>query len=107
MNLRQLKQKSMPELASLARELGIENAAGMRKEDAIFAVLQAHAKNEGSLEGEGVLECVGDGFGFLRAPEANYLPGPDDVYVSPSQIRRFHLRTGDSIKGSVRPPKEG
>ncbi len=106
--VRDLKNKSMEELTELAERLNIEGAAGMRKQDLIFNVLKA--KSESSDErvyAEGVLECLPDGFGFLRAPDQNYLPGPDDIYVSPSQIRRFGLRTGDSVQGQIRSPKEG
>ena len=96
----------MVELVQLAKELNIEGGAGLRKQELIFALLQSQAAKNGSIYGEGVLECLPDGFGFLRAPDYNYLPGPDDVYVSPSQIRRFGLRTGDSVSGTIRPPKE-
>ncbi|MCK6586771.1 MAG: transcription termination factor Rho [Polyangiaceae bacterium] len=106
MNLRELKQKSMADLVHMAKGLNIEGAAGLRKQELIFALLQAHAAQDQPVYGEGVLECLPDGFGFLRAPDYNYLPGPDDIYVSPSQIRRFNLRTGDSVSGSIRPPKE-
>jgi transcription termination factor Rho len=106
MNLRELKQKPMPELVTLAREMAIEGGAGMRKQDLIFALLQHTAAKDGNINADGVLECLPDGFGFLRAPDYNYLPGPDDVYVSPSQIRRFNLRTGDAVCGTIRPPKE-
>jgi transcription termination factor Rho len=106
MHLRELKQKPMPELVQLAKGLNIEGAAGLRKQELIFALLQAHAAQDQAVYGDGVLECLPDGFGFLRAPDYNYLPGPDDIYVSPSQIRRFNLRTGDSVSGSIRPPKE-
>ncbi|MEO5730885.1 MAG: Rho termination factor N-terminal domain-containing protein, partial [Byssovorax sp.] len=106
MHLRELKQKPMADLVQLAKELNIEGAAGLRKQELIFALLQAHAAQDQPVFGEGVLECLPDGFGFLRAPDYNYLPGPDDIYVSPSQIRRFNLRTGDSVAGSIRPPKE-
>jgi transcription termination factor Rho len=106
MHLRELKQKSMAELVSMAKEMNIEGVAGMRKQDAIFALLQNQAAKDGTIFGDGVLECLPDGFGFLRAPDYNYLPGPDDVYVSPSQIRRFNLRTGDHVTGTIRPPKE-
>jgi len=102
-----LKAKTMQELTALAEGLQVENAAGMRKQDLIFAVLNATTENEGKIYAEGVLEILPDGFGFLRAPDQNYLAGPDDVYVSPSQIRRFNLRTGDTISGQIRPPKEG
>jgi len=106
MHLRELKQKPMVELVQLAKELNIEGGAGLRKQELIFALLQSQAAKNGSIFAEGVLECLPDNFGFLRAPDYNYLPGPDDVYVSPSQIRRFGLRTGDSVTGTVRPPKE-
>ena len=105
--VRDLKQKTMPELADLADSLAVENAAGMRKQDLIFSILKATTDQQGKIYAEGVLETLPDGFGFLRAPDQNYLAGPDDVYVSPSQIRRFGLRTGDSISGQIRPPKEG
>ena len=106
MHLRELKQKPMAELIQIARDLNIEGGAGLRKQELIFSILQGQAAKNGNIYAEGVLECLPDGFGFLRAPDYNYLPGPDDVYVSPSQIRRFGLRTGDSISGSIRPPKE-
>jgi transcription termination factor Rho len=106
MHLRELKQKSMAELVGMAKELVVEGVAGMRKQDAIFAILTHVAAKDGNIYGDGVLECLPDGFGFLRAPDYNYLPGPDDVYVSPSQIRRFNLRTGDHVQGTTRPPKE-
>jgi transcription termination factor Rho len=94
-------------LAAIAKDLGVENASGMRKQDLVFAILNVTAEKNGAIFGEGVLEILPDGFGFLRAPDANYLPGPDDIYVSPSQIRRFTLRTGDTVAGQIRPPKEG
>ncbi|HLD74592.1 MAG TPA: transcription termination factor Rho [Bdellovibrionota bacterium] len=106
MNLQDLKVMSIDELNKLARKLKIENASGLRKQELIFALLQAHTEKEGSIFGEGVLEILPDGFGFLRCPDYNYLPGPDDIYVSPSQIRRFNLRTGDTITGEIRSPKE-
>jgi transcription termination factor Rho len=106
MHLRELKQKPMADLVQMAKGLNIEGAAGLRKQELIFALLQAHAAQDQAVYGDGVLECLPDGFGFLRAPDYNYLPGPDDIYVSPSQIRRFNLRTGDSVSGSIRPPKE-
>jgi transcription termination factor Rho len=106
MHLRELKQKPMGELVQLAKTMNIEGAAGLRKQELIFALLQGHAAKDQSVFGDGVLECLPDGFGFLRAPDYNYLPGPDDIYVSPSQIRRFNLRTGDVVSGSIRPPKE-
>jgi transcription termination factor Rho len=101
-----LKQKSMPELAEIAEGLSVENAAGLRKQDLIFAILKAQTANQGRVYAEGVLETLPDGFGFLRAPDQNYLAGPDDIYVSPSQIRRFNLRTGDTVLGQIRPPKD-
>jgi len=107
MNLKELKEKKVVELASLAKELGVEGTSGMRKQDLIFAILNATSAKNGAISGEGVLEILPDGFGFLRAPDANYLPGPDDIYVSPSQIRRFNLKTGDTVSGQIRPPKEG
>ena len=106
-DIRVLKEMKLTEVAKIAREYGVENAAGMRKQDLIFSILQAQTEKSGLIFSEGVLECLPDGFGFLRAPEYNYLPGPDDIYVSPSQIRRFDLRTGDTVSGQVRPPKEG
>ncbi|MDI7267600.1 MAG: transcription termination factor Rho [Myxococcota bacterium] len=107
MHLREIKSKPISDLAALAKEYKIEGAAGMRKQELIFALLQAQASQNGAIMGEGVLEILQDGFGFLRAPDYNYLPGPDDIYVSPSQIRRFSLRTGDTVTGQVRPPKDG
>jgi transcription termination factor Rho len=106
MNLKELKEKRISELTRMAREMGVEGAAGMRKQDLIFALLQAHVARQGTIYSEGVLECLSDGFGFLRSPDYSYLPGPDDIYVSPSQLRRFNLRTGDTISGQIRPPKE-
>ncbi len=107
MNLSELKNKPATELSDLARDSGIENVARLRKQDLIFAILKAHAKNGDDIYGEGVLELLQDGFGFLRSARASYLPGPDDIYVSPSQIRRFSLRTGDTVSGKIRPPKDG
>ena len=107
MNLSELKTKSMSELMDIASEYQIENMSGLRKQELIFALLQACASQNGSIFGEGVLEILPDGFGFLRSPMYSYMPGPDDIYVSPSQIRRFGLRTGDVISGQIRPPKEG
>jgi transcription termination factor Rho len=107
LDIRVLKEMKLPDLSKLAKDLGVENATGMRKQDLIFSILQAQTEKMGLIFSEGVLECLPDGFGFLRAPEYNYLPGPDDIYVSPSQIRRFDLRTGDTVSGQVRPPKEG
>ena len=106
MHLRDLKNKPVSELAQMATELGIDGVAGMRKQELIFQLLQTESERDGSITGEGVLEVLPDGFGFLRAPDYNYLPGPDDIYVSPSQIRRFTLRTGDIVAGNIRPPKE-
>ena len=105
--VRELKAKSMAELVSLAESMDVENAGSMRKQDLMFAILKVQTENRGKIFAEGVLEILQDGFGFLRAPDQNYLAGPDDIYVSPSQIRRFNLRTGDSVEGHVRPPKEG
>ncbi|HDJ29140.1 MAG TPA: transcription termination factor Rho [Proteobacteria bacterium] len=106
MNLNELKTKKISDLTALAKELKVEGAAGMRKQDLIFALLQAHTNKNGVIQGSGVLEILPDGFGFLRAPDYNYLSGPDDIYVSPSQIRRFNLRTGDTVSGQIRSPKE-
>ncbi|MCK4379186.1 MAG: transcription termination factor Rho [Deltaproteobacteria bacterium] len=106
MNLNELKTKKISDLTALAKELKVEGAAGMRKQDLIFALLQAHTNKNGEIKGSGVLEILPDGFGFLRAPDYNYLSGPDDIYVSPSQIRRFNLRTGDTVSGQIRSPKE-
>ena len=107
MNIAELKQKNITDLTKIARDHDIPGASGMRKQDLIFQILRAQAEKEGLIFSEGVLECLPDGFGFLRAPDYNYLPGPDDIYVSPSQIRKFDLRTGDTVSGQVRPPKDG
>jgi transcription termination factor Rho len=107
LDLVELKEMSIQKLNVIAKDFGIAGAAGLRKQELIFKILQAQAEKSGLIFSEGVLECLPDGFGFLRAPEYNYLPGPDDVYVSPSQIRRFDLRTGDTVSGQIRPPKEG
>ncbi|MBZ2170304.1 transcription termination factor Rho [Marinobacter sp. F4216] len=107
MNLTELKQKSMPELLEIAQEMGLDNLARSRKQDVIFTILKKHAKSGEDIYGDGVLEILQDGFGFLRSADASYLAGPDDIYVSPSQIRRFNLRTGDTIAGKIRPPKDG
>jgi transcription termination factor Rho len=107
LDLVELKDMSIQNLNQVAKDMGIAGAAGLRKQELIFKILQTQAEKSGLIFSEGVLECLPDGFGFLRAPEYNYLPGPDDVYVSPSQIRRFDLRTGDTISGQIRPPKEG
>jgi transcription termination factor Rho len=106
MHLAELKQKTIADLNDVARDLKIEGAANLRKQELIFAILQAQTEKKGVIFGEGVLETLPDGFGFLRAPDSNYLPGPDDIYISPSQIRRFNLRTGDIVSGQIRPPKE-
>ena len=107
MNLTELKRKSVPELLNIAKEMGMDNLARSRKQDVIFAILKRHAKSGEDIYGDGVLEILQDGFGFLRSADSSYLAGPDDIYVSPSQIRRFNLRTGDTIAGKIRPPKEG
>jgi transcription termination factor Rho len=107
MNLTELKKKPISELVHIAEQIGLENMARNRKQDIIFALLKRHAMNGDEIFGDGVLEILGDGFGFLRSAEGSYLAGPDDIYVSPSQIRRFNLRTGDTINGTIRPPKEG
>ncbi|MFH0824856.1 MAG: transcription termination factor Rho [Pseudomonadota bacterium] len=108
MDVADLKEKRVAELLAIANALDVEGASSMRKQELIFAILQAQqdAQTEAPIRGEGVLECLPDGFGFLRAPDYNYLPGPDDIYVSPSQIRRFNMRTGDTISGYIRPPKD-
>ncbi len=107
MHLQELKKKSPAELLAFAEELQIENASTLRKQDMMFAILKQLAENDTPIYGDGVLEILQDGFGFLRSPEANYLPGPDDIYVSPSQVRRFGLRTGDTVEGQIRAPKDG
>jgi len=107
MDLVQLKEQNIKGLIQMAKEYGVEGFSTMRKQELIFALLQAQAEQDGLIYGEGVLETLPDGFGFLRAQSYNYLPGPDDIYVSPSQIRRFGLRTGDTVSGQIRPPKEG
>ena len=107
MNLQELKQKSPTDLLSYAEEYGVENASTLRKQDLMFALLKQLAESDITISGGGVLEILQDGFGFLRSPESNYLPGPDDIYVSPNQIRRFGLRTGDTVDGEIRPPKDG
>ena len=107
MNLTDLKQKSMPELLEIASEMGLDNLARSRKQDVIFTILKRHAKSGEDIYGDGVLEILQDGFGFLRSSGSSYLAGPDDIYVSPSQIRRFNLRKGDTISGKIRPPKDG
>src|SRR6202011_908701 len=107
MNLQELKRKTPAELLAFAEELQIENASSLRKQDMMFAILKQLAENDVPISGDGVLEVLSDGFGFLRSPEANYLAGPDDIYVSPSQIRKFGLRTGDTVDGAIRAPREG
>lgn len=107
MNLSELKNKSATDLSDMAITLGVENVARLRKQDLIFGILKAHAKSGENIFGDGVLELLQDGFGFLRSSRTSYLPGPDDIYVSPSQIRRFGLRTGDTVSGEIRPPKDG
>jgi transcription termination factor Rho len=107
MNLTELKQKPVAELVQTAHEMGLENVSRTRKQDIIFAILKKHAKNGEDISGDGVLEILQDGFGFLRSADSSYLAGPDDIYVSPSQIRRFNLRTGDTVAGKIRPPKDG
>src|SRR5439155_1623813 len=106
MNLSELKEKSISDLNVIARDLNVQNMGGLRKQELIFKILQSQAEKDGLIFAAGVLEVLPDGFGFLRAPDYNYLPGPDDIYVSPSQIRRFDLRTGDTISGQVRPPRD-
>ncbi|HEY4134756.1 MAG TPA: transcription termination factor Rho [Alphaproteobacteria bacterium] len=107
MNLQELKKKSPADLLVYAEELKIENASSLRRQDMMFAILKQLADNDTAIYGDGVLEILQDGFGFLRSPEANYLPGPDDIYVSPSQVRRFSLRSGDTVEGQIRAPKDG
>ncbi|HTI87896.1 MAG TPA: transcription termination factor Rho [Alphaproteobacteria bacterium] len=107
MHLQELKKKSPAELLTYAEDLKIENASTLRRQDMMFAILKQLAENDTAIYGDGVLEILQDGFGFLRSPEANYLPGPDDIYVSPSQVRRFGLRTGDTVEGQIRSPKDG
>jgi transcription termination factor Rho len=106
MNLKELKEKKINDLMNAAKQMNVDGYSSMRKQDLIFALLQSEIDKNGLIYGEGVLEILPDGFGFLRAPDYNYLPGPDDIYVSPSQIRRFNLRTGDTVSGQIRPPKE-
>ncbi len=106
-SISELKEKTIDDLTKVAKEMNVEGAAGLRKQDLIFAILQAQIEKTGNVFGAGVLEILPDGFGFLRSPDYSYLPSPDDIYVSPSQIRRFNLRTGDLVSGQIRPPKEG
>ena len=107
MDIGELREKSVSELTHIAQGLQVPGATGLRKQDLIFKILRAQSQKNGLSYSEGVLECLPEGYGFMRNPEYNYLPGPDDVYVSPSQIRRFDLRTGDTMSGQVRPPREG
>ena len=107
MDIAQLKEMNISALTQVAKDLNLQGASGMRKQELIFKILQAQTEKSGFIFSEGVLETLPDGFGFLRAPDYIYLPGPDDIYVSPSQIRKFDLRTGDTVSGQVRPPKEG
>src|SRR5207249_11169663 len=106
-SLAELKEKNITDLAKIAKELNMPGASGMRKQELIFQILRAQTEKNGLIFSEGVLECLPDGFGFLRAPEYNYLPGPDDIYVFPSQIRKFDRRTGDTVSDQVRPPNDG
>ena len=107
LDIRSLKEIKISELNKVAKELNVNGTSGLRKQDLIFKILQAQAEKEGLMFGEGVLEILSEGFGFLRSPNYNYLPCPDDIYVSPSQIRKFDLKTGDTVSGQIRPPKEG
>jgi transcription termination factor Rho len=107
LNILELKEMNISALTQVAKDLDVEGYAGMRKQELMFEILRAQTEQSGLIFSEGVLECLPEGFGFLRAPDYNYLPGPDDIYVSPSQIRKFTLRTGDTISGQIRPPKEG
>ena len=106
-DLAKLKKMKMSELNDIAHKMKVNGVSGMKKQDLIFKILQAQPEKDGVMTGEGVLEILQDGFGFLRSPNYNYLPCPDDIYVSPSQIRKFNLRTGDTVSGQIRPPKEG
>ncbi|MBL8654393.1 MAG: Rho termination factor N-terminal domain-containing protein, partial [Alphaproteobacteria bacterium] len=107
MNLQELKRKTPAELLAFAEELQIEGASALRKQDMMFAILKRMADNDVAIYGDGVMEILSDGFGFLRSPESNYLPGPDDIYVTPQLIRRHGLRTGDTVEGQIRAPKDG
>ena len=107
LNIGELKDMSIARLTQVAKDLHVAGATGMRKQELIFQILKAQTEQSGFIFSEGVLEVLPDGFGFLRAPDYNYLPGPDDIYVSPSQIRKFDLQTGDTVSGQIRPPKEG
>src|SRR4030043_2273687 len=106
MNIAELKEKSISELTTIAREFSVSGVSSLRKQELIFKILEAQTEKNGLIFAAGVLEILPDGFGFLRAPDYNYLPGPDDIYISPSQIRRFNLRTGDTVSGQIRPPKD-
>ena len=107
LKLQELKAKTAAELIDFAKENGVENSSSLRKQELLFAILKQLAEVDVEIIGEGVIEVLQDGFGFLRSPDANYLPGPDDIYVSPSQIRKFSLKTGDTVEGYIRGPKEG
>lgn len=107
MQLAELKAKSPADLLAYAESLNIENASSLRKQELMFTILKTLADNDQAIYGDGTLEILSDGFGFLRSPEANYLPGPDDIYISPSQVRRFGLRTGDTVEGQIRAPRDG
>src|SRR5712692_4594563 len=107
LNITDLKDMSIQKLTQIAKDMNVAGATGMRKQELIFQILKAQTEQSGFIFSEGVLEVLPDGFGFLRAPDYNYLPGPDDIYVSPSQIRKFDLQTGDTVSGQIRPPKEG
>ena len=107
LNIGELKDMNIQKLTQVAKDMNVAGATGMRKQDLIFQILKAQTEQSGFIFSEGVLEVLPDGFGFLRAPDYNYLPGPDDIYVSPSQIRKFDLQTGDTVSGQIRPPKEG
>ncbi len=107
MNIEEIKRLPISELTNMAKDLNVAGASGMRRQDLIFAILQTQAEKNESITGSGVLEILPDSFGFLRAVDYNYLPSPDDIYISPSQIRRFSMRTGDTVAGEVRPPKDG
>ena len=107
MHLKDLKQKTPADLVTMAEELGVEGASTLRKQDLMFSILKVEAEDGAQIIGNGTIEVLNDGFGFLRSPEANYLAGPDDIYVAPSVVRRFGLRTGDTVEGEIRGPKEG
>ena len=107
MNLTDLKKKSAAELSEMAAALGVEGIAGKGKQELVVALLSAETENDGDIFGDGVFEKISDGYGFLRSADSSYLPGPDDIYVSPSQVKRFHLRTGDTVSGQIRSPKQG